>query len=58
MYGHILNRQISMEMQCSIKLEEAGTIINNIKNDKSPQNDFFNVNFFKLVWKGFIAVSK
>ena len=40
-----------MEMQNVVTMEEAGKVLNNMKNDKSPGSDGFSVNFFKFFWK-------
>ena len=40
-----------MEMQNVFTMEEAGKVLNNIKNDKSPGSDGFSVNFFTFFWK-------
>ena len=40
-----------MEMQNVVAMEEAGKVLNNMKNDKSQGSDGFSVNFFKFFWK-------
>ena len=40
-----------MEMQNVVTMEEAGKVLNNMKNGKSPGSDGFSVNFFKFFWK-------
>ena len=40
-----------MEMQNAVTMEEAGKVLNNMKNGKSPGSDGFSVNFFKIFWK-------
>ena len=34
-----------------ITYEEAGTVLKNMKNNKSPGSDGYTVEFFKLFWK-------
>ena len=38
-------------MQNVVTIDEAGKVLNNMKNDKSPGSDAFSVNFFKLFCK-------
>ena len=38
-------------MQNVVTMEEAGIVLNDMKNDKSPGSDGFSVNFFKFFWK-------
>ena len=42
-----------MEMQNVVTMEEAGKVLNNMKNDKSPGSDGFtliSLNSFRRIW--------
>ena len=48
-----------MEMQNVVTMEEAGKVLNNMKNDKSPGSDGFSVNIISLnsfgrIWAFFL----
>ena len=38
-------------MEGKITYEEAGTVLKNMKNNKSPGSDGYTVEFFKFFWK-------
>ena len=46
-----LSVEEAQTMEGKITYEEAGTVLKNMKNNKSPGSDGYTVDFFKLFWK-------
>ena len=46
-----LSDEEAQTMERKIPYEEAGTVLKNMKNNKSPGSDGYTVEFFKFFWK-------
>ena len=46
-----LSDEEAQPMEGKITYEEAGTVLKNMKNNKSPGSDGYTVEFFKFFWK-------